>query len=771
MRKGITATHWRARKGRILLAALGTSLATGLASPALAQVEGSDTAAGGLEDIIVTAQKRSESLQKTPLAISAVSQDTLETRGISDAAGLSAVAPSLTTTAGTGKSNVILKVRGIGESDVQLTNDSPIGLYIDGVIVSRAAGGAFEIVDLERVEVLRGPQGTLYGRNTTGGAINLITRKPSDEFNAEFLGSFGNWSYMQGRATVNTGEMGDSGLKARVSYLHKQRNGYFDNLKTRDSRDPGSYNTDAYRVALSFDRGGPIRADYSFDYTHMQSTAAQLHLTAAAQRVIDYFSQSGSLGGADFVPPSDRERPFARAGANFTTDETMGHNLTLEVDLSSDLTLRSITGFRRMESDLVDGDIDGLDGLVGLVVSPGPAGIKPVRLFDGDIYRKQHQFSQEFNLIGSLGNRLEYVVGAYYFEEKGRELNPQKLTAVIPIGGGNYGGVNISSDLAYRAKSKSQAVFGQATYELLDGLSLTGGLRYTRDDKEAIQVSPVVRSLKDHWSKLNWAATLQYQATPDLMLYGRVATGYKAGGFNVRAVNDGYNPEFVTSYEAGIKSDLFDRRLRFNGTLYYMSLKDKQLNQLQASTSGLTTITVNAGEAEYKGVEIELEALPIDGFRLNAAFGYNDPKFKTFMYFDPATGTSVDIGNRAKFTYSSKVTLNAGAEVSIGRVAGGQLSARLDYAYRSSARYNVVPFPTVAPFDQEIRARGYGLLDGRIMLADLDIGNADATLTLWGRNLTNKDYRTQGIDFGSLGFAVNSYGEPRSYGVDLKFAL
>lgn len=730
-----------------------------------------DRSVGGLAEIVVTAQKRSESVQDTPLAISALNAEMLESRGVADVVSLSALAPSLTTTAGTGKSNAIIKIRAIGESDVQLTNDSPVGIYVDGVIVGRAAGGSFELLDLERVEVLRGPQGTLYGRNTTGGAVNLIMRKPGDEFGAEFTGSFGRWDYLQARASVDTGEIGDTGLAARFSVLHRQRDGSYDNLTTPDRHDPGSFNADSVRAAVSFDKGTGIRGYYSYDYTHMRSTAVHTQLTAAAQRVIDYFGSSESLGGAPFQGPRPTQRNTFSAGSNITTDKTQGHNLTVELDLSSNLTLRSITGHRRMVSDLVDGDIDGLTGLVGLVVSPGTPSVRSVRLFDGDIYRKQRQFSQEFNLIGSAGDWLDYVVGAFYFEESGREVNPQKLTAVIPIGGGQFGGVDVVNNLVYSMESKSKALFGQVTAELVPGLKFTGGLRHTRDDKKVDQVSPMPRALENDWSKLNWSATVQYEFNPDIMAFGRVATGYKAGGFNVRANNDGYDPEYVTSYEVGLKSDLLDRRLRFNGTLFYMSLRDKQLNQLFAGGTGLVTETVNAGKAIYKGVELEVEALPVDSLRLNASLGYTDPSFKTFMFFDTDKGQFVNIGNDAKFTYSSKVTMNAGAEYEFGDVLGGILSARLDYSYRSGARYNIIPYASISPFDEAIRAKGYGLLDGRIMLSDLKIGNSEAVITLWGRNLTNKKYRTQGIDFGSLGFGVNSYGEPTSYGLDVKFKL
>ena len=322
--------------------------------------------------------------------------------------------------------------------------------------------------------------------------------------------------------------------------------------------------------------------------------------------------------------------------------------------------------------------------------------------------------------------------------------------------------------MTYRHRNESKAVFGQATYRFTDKLSFTGGLRYTADEKKLYQESPFARQLERSFSKLNYSATLTYQATPDLMAYGRIASGYKAGGFNPRAINDGYDPESVTNYEVGVKSEFFDRRLRFNGTVFYADLKDKQLNQLVAGTGGASSQTINAGKADFKGVELEMEALPFDGLRLNASFGYVDRNFSELLALNPLTDKDQDYSDIAKFSYSASTTANVGGEYSIQDVAGGRLSFRLDWAYKSRVRFNILPGAPFSPFDKDIQAPGFGLLDGRIMLANVPMGGTEASFTLWGKNLTDKEYRTAGIDFGSLGFATSNYGEPRSYGVDMK---
>ncbi|WP_380875004.1 TonB-dependent receptor [Sphingomonas sp. DBB INV C78] len=744
-----------------------------LALPAVAQAQDAAPAAaeeGGLEDIVVTAQKRSESLQRTPLAISAVSADTIETRRITDASMLSSVAPNLSTTTGpSSKGHLIIQIRGIGESEPILTADSPIGVYVDGVIVGRSTGAIFELTDLERIEVLRGPQGTLYGRNTTGGAVNLITRKPTDEFGVEMLGSVGNRGYWQGKATINTGDIADSGFKGSLTYLHKQADGYVDNLNVKNSLDPGAYNTDAVRVAVAFDRGGAFRFNYAFDWAETKAVSAMNQLTVARQDVIDYFSRSAAVGGTAFIPPTTERLKEARPDVTSTYDRTISHVATAEIDLSDTTIFRSITGFRQWKNRIDNTDLDGNSGLRGLVVSPAPAGIKPVQLFGADNDRKQHQFSEEINVLGQIGDKLEYVAGAFYFREEADERNPQAYTFVRAIPGVGLAGINLTNLIDYDTTSESKALFGQATYNFTDELSFTGGVRYTWDEKKLIQRSPFVRQLSRNFSKFNYAGTLTWQATPDLMTYARIATGYKAGGFNPRATNDGYDPETVVNYELGVKSEFFDRRLRFNGTLFYMDLKDKQLNQFVAGTGGAASETLNAGKVDYKGIELEVEALPVDGLRLNAAFGYVDRNFKELLARDPADNQIKDYSDIGQFSYSPSTTFNGGAQYSINDVAGGTLSFRADYTYKSKVHYNVLPGAPFSPFDADIAAPGYGLLDGRIMLADVAIGGTEATFTLWGKNLTNKVYRTSGIDFGSLGFAINTYGEPRSYGVDVKF--
>lgn len=750
----------RMRKGALLRGGAVVAVLSAAAIPALAQVEEGGSAR--LEEIVVTAQKRSEPLQRTALAISALSASTLEARGIESAGKLTGVAPNLTTTSGNGNSShLIIHVRGIGDAEPILTADSPVGVYVDGVVIGRSTGAIFDVVDLERVEVLRGPQGTLYGRNTTGGAVNFISRKPAESFGAELGLSLGNLEYSQVRASVDTGLIGD-GLKARFSYTHKERAGYVDNILTPAKKDPGATNVDAFRAVLAYDAGGSFRASYSFDYSDIHNVVPASQLIAATDAVIGYYSQSAANGGAEFIGPSTERLSMLRADYTPVHEKVQGHALTLEADLSHSLTLRSITGFRKWNSDLLNTDLDGNEGLKGQLLTGGTG---EVSLFGADNDRRQEQWSQEINLLGNIGEQVEFVVGGFYFQEKSREYNPQWYTYLVDLGG-IYRGMNLTNLMEYAHKNRSTAVFGQATYYITDDLQFTGGLRYTRDKKWLDQVSPMTRSLERSWERTNWAASVQYQITPDVMTFARVATGYKAGGFNPRAMNDGYDPESLTSYEVGFKSELFDRRVRLNGNLFHMTLKDKQLNQMVAGTGGANSVTVNAGSGRFTGVELELDVLLTDQLRLNGSGGYTKRKVRSFIVLDPTTDEYIDVADEARFNYSASTTFNVGAEYRFGELAGGELIARLDYAWRSRIYVNAIP--RFGPFDEYLTSGPVGLLDGRLGLTGFQLGGTEATLALWGRNLTNKKYPVSGVDFGSLGFANMTYSEPRTWGVDMK---
>lgn len=759
----------------------GTAIGWALvAQAAVAQTAGGrasnaqDAEALGLEEIVVTAQKRAESLQETPLAVSAITTEAIEARGITDVSNLTAVAPNLAvTTAPASSTNTTVFIRGVGLGDPILTADAPVALYLDGIVLGRSSGAVFDLVDLERIEVLRGPQGTLYGRNTIGGAVNFITAKPADEFGVKQKFSYGSFDQWQSRTTLDTGEFGDSGLRAKLSYVHREQDGYVDDLLAPDNRDPGAFNLDAFRAAIGWNGGG-LRADYAFDFNHRESIAPFFQMTVARPDVVAYLQNSPALGGQAPLISTKRLDTVRADDDGLLTDKVWGHTLTLEADLNDDTTLRSLTGYRKWKNTDRGDELDGQGGILGLTVSPillaggpfTPTGVQPISLFASTNERRQHQWSQEVNLIGKAGEAIDYVAGLFYFEEKSSERNPQFPTIVItPLFA-----IPIQTLLDYTHKSTSKAAFAQATYHLSDQLSATGGIRYTEDKRRLEQTSAFPRSLKANFDRLNWTASLDYDVNDDVLVYGRIATGYKSGGFNARSPgNAAFDPEDMTSYELGFKSELFERRLRLNVTGFYSSREDLQIDQFQSGSGGSTSVTVNAGKAVYKGIEAEGEALLADGLTLSGSLGYVDREYKEFLIRDPATNEIVDVADTARFTYASKITWTAAAQYQLPRFDFGTLSARLEYNYRGRIYF----FPTLfgTPFRDEIAGGSRGLLDARVTLADLRLGGVEAAVALWGRNLTKEEYRVHGIDFGALGYAGSVYGEPRSFGIDFNIAF
>lgn len=740
---------------------------------ALAQ-QGGPSSGNALEEIVVTAQKRAESLQNTPLAVSAITAASIEQRGITDVSTLTAVAPNIAvTTAPASSSNTTIFIRGIGDQEPVLTSDAPVSIYVDGVVLGRSTGAVFDLVDLERIEVLRGPQGTLYGRNTIGGAVNFITAKPADIFGIKQRFSYGSFEQWQSRTTLDTGELGNSGVRARFSYVHREQNGYVNDPTAPGKRDPGALNIDAVRAAVSYDKGGSFRADYAFDFNHRESIAPAFQATVIRPDVLAYLNNSPSLGGAAPVVSRSRLKRLALDGDGLLTDKVWGHTLTLEADLSDTMTLRSLTGYRKWRNVDRGDDLDGLAGILGQTVDPGilaggpfiPTGVEPISLFYSTNRRRQHQWSQEFNLLGSIGDRFEYVLGLFYFKEKSREENPQFPTIILSP---DYA-VKLGTLLSFHHTSRSQAAFGQATFDVTDQLSITGGMRYTNDKKDLDQIAPFPRNLKRKFDRFNWAVSIDYKATDDVLAYARVATGYKAGGLNARSSNSGFKPEDLTSYEVGLKSELFDRRLRLNAAAFYAKHKDLQIQQFQAGSQGSTSVTVNAGQADYKGIEFEGQALLMEGLTLSGAFGYIDRKYKQFLILDPVTNEIVDVADTACFPFSSSLTWNAALQYEFPRFDLGQLSARLEYNYRGKVYFHPTLIGT--PLNDEIAGKARGLLDARVTLADVSFIGEGASIAVWAKNLANKEYRVHGIDFGALGYAGSVYGEPRSFGVDLNFSF
>lgn len=693
------------------IATIATTAMTLLAAQAQAQTP---TPAGGIEDIVVTARRTNEQLQRTPVTITALTTESLRTRQIVDVTALQQTTPGLVVKQN--HSGVGLSLRGQVQTSSDSSVDQSVGLYVDGVYVARQMAGRFDMLDIERIEVLHGPQGTLFGRNTTGGAISIITNKPSDLFEGSIVAGIGNFDRREVTGVVNVPV--SEFLSARVAGRHVEHDGFGRN--TFLNRDVGNDNYDQLRGSLAFQLG--------------EGTSLLVQ-----GELVDRRSNGPTINVVDFIPSLEPELPsgFYEARGEVPSVERIklrSTSATLESELSDAATLRSITAYRQTKFYTLT-DFDNT----------------PIQQFDNISESDIRQFSQELQVFGKLES-LDWIAGVFYFNEHGPE---------------NYY-TNRIIDYISRIRQKSYAGYGQLTYHLTNALRVTGGLRYTKDQRHLVAgntllggcfMDPAVlndpsicRSSRDLSNNyLSYTASVDYQALPNLFLYARTGMGRKSGGFNKTGVSlSSFSPEKVTDYEVGFKADLLDRHLRVNGAAYISFYKNMQ-RPITSDTSGQPTFfTQSVGKARILGGEIEVTAIPVDNLELSGNIGVTQPKYLDFV---DATGDRSD----EPFTQVSKFTWTVGGTYKIP-ASFGIVSLHADYSYQSAKYF--FPNPTT-------RQPAYGLLNGRI---GFDLEGLPVEISVWGRNLTKKRYYTDVMDFrAAVGVSPAFPGEPRTYGMTVGY--
>lgn len=639
-----------------------------VATPAQAQID----------EIVVTAQKRSESAQRVPLAITALDEETLTEVGFDGFEDLSRITPGLQL--GTFGPWAFVNLRGIGQENNTAGGDPGVALHYDGIYIGRPVGFLFSAFDSERVEILRGPQGTLYGRNATGGSINYITKKPTAELGGTADITLGTYDMVRGRAAVNL-PLAD-GIATRLVGFFEQRDGFTKNLAGPDANDADNWGV---RSHIEFDRNGPMTLLLSGAYIKSDgvgskpesrepypgtTTTPNVNLAGPPGFAFSGGPSSGIPGFNNYLgfgpAPVNDLRPFK--DSNDTNLEHSQEFLLLSATLEYDLgpvSFRSLTGYgesyykTRQDEDY----------------SPLP--LSEV-LFSEDA----QQFSQEIQLLSNKSTPLQWILGAYYFEEeafriteffKGRFDVFARLFNQ-PSGWWYSGDIN----------SRSYAFFAQATYKVLPSLSLTGGLRYSNDRKKGVnrgfQFSgqPFSGPVRGQWDKITYRAVLDYQVSDDSLAYVSHSTGYRSGGIN-QAINPLvgnaiYEPESVRAWEAGFKSMLFDRRVRVNAAAYHNKYSNLQFQVLQLNGP----IAYNAPGAKVKGIEVEALAEILMGLSVNTAVSYTDGKLDDAFI----QGTQLG-GNRVAKT--PEWTFNIGVTQEIDLGDAGVIKLRGDYAYVGSS--------------------------------------------------------------------------------------
>jgi len=754
-----------------------------------------------LEEIVVTAQKREVGLQTAPVAISAYSGDTLEQNKIYDLADLANSVPAFSLTALT-PLDVELNIRGVTNTRLDApTADPSVGLFLDEVYIGRTGGLNTDFYDLERVEIIRGPQGVLLGKNVVGGALSVITAAPEFERSGKLLVSAGNFNALQTSGHI-TGGLSDS-WAGRLSFQTRDRDGYaHDVLHDRELEDLTSRQI---RGQLLYENSEGLRARFSLDYNDDATNGMNAVAIAGGPNGFRPWSSLRSfLGLTDIRQSTPEDNLYAGEQweqNNRMTREGFGLMANVEKDFGG-FTFTSITGYRDAKSkqlydqtgggpDVFDdvADFDEFLNYVGDNFGPcplldptgtDPRGCGAVLLFSSPVNEQTDikQFSQEFRLTSTTDGRWDWIAGVYYKHDEIDKFDRffgENITGALPTLSGESHWLN-------DGEMDSFAVFGQVGWNLTDTLKLSVGARWTRDDKkgtvqgiavatgdrfnpgDAIPLTPLgatfvegggfTTDYGDDWSEVTPQAILEWQATDQLFLYASVAKGFKGGGFedtpsNEAAANFAFDPEEVINYEAGFKSDFADGRARLNASFFFMDYTDLQVQQTNEDC--LCNLTDNASDAEILGVEAEFQYAATEGLLISASGSFVDTEYVEFIEASGFDSSGNQLQRTPELQYS----------VGFDYTPAGASGPARDLAFRLGFTWQDELFWQPSNLNRE---GSYGLLDGRITYAP---ENANWSLGIWGKNLTDEEYRLNIIPF--FGEEVSQFGPPRTYGVDFTY--
>lgn len=716
-------TRWVHLSWSALLLA-GTS-SIGLANAQETQTAPEAADATSNNDIVVTAQRRNERLQEVPLAISAFGEAALESGKINDVSDLNAKVPNVSLApVGAYQFAGTFSIRGLGFADVESTFEPTVGTEIDGVYLSRNVGALLDLYDVESVQVMRGPQGTFFGRNTIGGAISVKSARPDGTFGGKIQGTIGNFGRREVRASVKA-PITDT-LSGKISGLYKDYDGYYHNS---DGRKGPRDRTRSIRGTLAYENGG-FDAALIADYTRIRGSGAPLENASLPKQTL-------ALAG---YPADDDGKPYHTYIGDPDTVKLNIWGVTLNMNLETPIgKLTSITGYRDTKAH-TNSDFDG----------------EQIRFFQVDRNESHYQISEELRLAGETG-RLNYVLGTYFMKQRYEIATRQYGTL---FGSPEAGSIAYSSQTA-----EAFAVFGQLDYEVIDGLTFTAGGRWGHE-KKRFSTQPLFFpssqtfsvSFSDFLPKLG----INYKVNPDLMLYALYSEGYRSGGFNGRAANftvvGPYAPERLKNYEIGFKSQLFDRMLTLNGTLFQMDYSDQQISVQENIGNINQTLVRNAATSRYKGVELET-ALRLGGFTLSGSLGYLDAGFRNFV---ANLGDGLGTIDRSKLPITFAPKWNFGLTGNwTGDVGIGELSAQATWSH--AAKQYTAFTPINAYSDLALRPAN-DKLDASLSLK-LENG---VHVTLWGKNLTNEKVMTNTFTVGNL-MSLRVWNAPREYGIDIGF--
>lgn len=772
---------------RVPYPATGLALAlspffTGASMPAISQDSGRTSA---LEEVVVTARRTEESLQEVPVAVTALTRNTLEALRIDSFLTVGQTVPNVYIQKQGGSPTAPqMNIRGVSNGSLNLQVDSGIGLYVDGVYVGRPGASAFDMADLERVEVMRGPQGTLFGRNSTGGAINLITAKPSGEADFGLDFTAGNFNHREYRARLDTAEW--NGLSARLVVGHVEYEGDVENLSpqrsytfdapfgtyTSNSRG-GDSDTDNAYLAINYEGIERLTVDYKFDYSNWKGTMSYRQMGSFGP-CVDFDATPGQCiignGLVDPVHPFDLSFDYrdelAAPLESGAEQITRGHSLTADFAISDSLSIRYIGGYREYQLDTGMNQVWGASeyvdtaGIIGGVPGGIYAPLMALRKEDQD------QFSNELQLIGN-SDSLEWIVGAFQFKEEGAVNNPIFLSQTFSDG--QFIPISVEAFHYFvgqdvEVTNESMAAYAHMTWHLGD-FDLSGGVRYTEDDREEYIIAaglygavlPGNQSFDYSDDHLDYDASLTYNFTDSANVYVKYATGYVSGG---SLGGNAFGQDEMELYEVGMKADFFDRTLRLNGAIFRQDRTDVQIE-------GFTSIGYFMGRGEditADGIELEATWIPVTGLSLNASWGYTD----------------VDSSGDLR-TYQPENTAYLGGQFDFPDLANGiQTSFRVDWSWRDEvyrlaciAGQDQVPATDVCAgtpdyaLDDAAAIGEVNMVSANLVFANIPLGqDTHLKATVWGRNLLDEDEIEFNFTLGGPTI-TNTFMCPRTYGVDI----
>jgi len=828
----------------------GLALALGFVVPPAswgqaARVSKPSTGPVEIEEITVTAQKREENIQEVPISVTALTGASLEQKGLSSLSDLGEAVPNMyIVAAGYGTTNTVLSMRGTSNNDTALSKNATVGMYVDGFYIAKLVGNNLDLEDLERVEVLRGPQGTLFGRNTTGGAVNMITRKPTDERSITASTEVGNFDAFKAHVTLNVPLIGKNGywqsdavgkLSLRENVTYQSHDGYFRNQSPTDVPASGGseLNTVNRIFTMTAVRWQPrvdLTLDYSFEYHRFRQAPSYLAVTSVFPSTDPNYSETVNPGSPYDLTPYVRKNRVDSIGLNAGLDNKLHlnrlqgdgnhrmHILTGAWDVGNigplgDVTIKSISGYRSFTQSGVP-DIDG----------------SPLHVLDQVTHNTLETWSGELQWVGTTP-RVHYVLGAYYYGEHASFWSQQ----VLYDGGVNQFGRTTT-------KNSSYAPFGQVAYTppiLGDRLTITTGLRYSEDHVHsnrdfrcyniAVPLPPLgaanlcnltpntpiigtngqpigltvgqvpigggqtVYDVLLPYASYDFSKSVgkgfggtdgltplfdvTFQWTDNLMTYFRASRGFQSGAVN-DVVSDPRligvtDPEKLWSYELGFKSEWFDKRLRLNADGFLSRYTDQvvPVEKFSAST-GLSTTNENAGTSEYWGSEVELAAIPLRGLEatVNYAFlsarylEWNSQKFVNGVPQFDANGNPVieNVARQRQVPYAPSHTVTVGVTYTAPPTTTGVFSAHLDTFWT----HDFVGHPEPPYPDAQW---SYAVVNGRLQFVDIPLEKGSLDIAVFGRNLFDRKYRTNGFSLGSLGWAVDAYGDPRTFGLGVTY--